>query len=71
MYVCIYMYMYIYIYVYQEERTPLHLAAIRGHGKIVEALVEAKADLGATDKVSVLIETRLDAHRYTCTCSLI
>ena len=72
-YICIYIIYYIYIYIYiymKEERTPLHLAAIRGHGKIVEALVEAKADLRATDKASVLIETRLDAHRYTCMCSL-
>jgi hypothetical protein len=34
-----------------------------GHGKIVETLVEAKADLCALDNVSVLKETRLDADR--------
>jgi hypothetical protein len=39
------------------------LAAAAGHGKIVETLVEAKADFGAKDKVSVLKETRLDADR--------
>jgi hypothetical protein len=39
------------------------LAAAAGHGKIVETLVEAKADLGAKDEVSVLKETRLDADR--------
>ncbi len=49
---------------YQDEmRAPLHLAAVGGHGKIVEALVEAKADLCAQDKVSVSKETRLDADR--------
>ena len=44
-------------------RTPLHLAAEYGHGKIVETLVEAKADLCAENKVSVLKEARLDADR--------
>jgi hypothetical protein len=39
------------------------LAAAAGDGKIVETLVEAKADLCAKDKVSVLKETRLDADR--------
>jgi hypothetical protein len=45
------------------ERTPLHLAISGGHGKIVETLVEAKADPCAQDQVSVLKETRLDADR--------
>ncbi len=48
---------------YQEERTPLHYAAIGGHGKIVETLVEAKADPCAQDNVSVVKETGLDADR--------
>jgi hypothetical protein len=39
----------------------MHLAALHGHGKIVEALVQAKEDLCAQDDVSVLKETRLDA----------
>ena len=54
---------YIYSYIYQYERTALHLAAEGGHGKIVETLVEAKADPCAQDRVSVLKETRLDADR--------
>ncbi len=41
----------------------LHFAAEYGHDKIVETLVEAKADPCAQDKVSVLKETRLDADR--------
>ena len=48
---------------YQDKRTALHSAAEGGHGKIVETLVEAKADLCAQDNVSVLKETRLDADR--------
>ncbi len=51
------------IHIYQDKRTPLHLAALCGYGKIVETLVEAKADLCAQDQVSVLKETRLDADR--------
>ena len=39
------------------------MAAEYGHGKIVETLVEAKADLCTLDNVSVLKETRLDADR--------
>ena len=58
----IYIYIYI-IYIYQGQRTPLHFAAKYGHGKIVETLVEAKADPCAQDGVSVLKETRLDADR--------
>jgi len=51
-------------YIYQNKRTPLHYAAEGGHGKIVETLLEAKADLRAQDEnVSVLKETRLDADR--------
>jgi hypothetical protein len=53
----------IYIYIYQWGETPLHVAARGGHGKIVETLVEAKADVCAQDSVSVLKETRLDADR--------
>ena len=56
-------YIYIYTYIYQWERTALHLAAEGGHDKIVETLVEAKADPCAQDRVSVLKETRLDADR--------
>jgi hypothetical protein len=56
-------YIYIYSCIYQGQQTPLHLAAAYGHGKIVETLVEAKADPCAKDKVSVLKETRLDADR--------
>ncbi len=52
-----------FIYIYQIQQTPLHLAAEGGHGKIVEALVEAKADPCLQDRVSVLKETRLDADR--------
>jgi hypothetical protein len=51
------------IHIYQDKRTPLHLAALCGYGKIVETLVEAKADPCAQDRVSVLKETRLDADR--------
>jgi hypothetical protein len=54
---------YIYKYMYQIKWTPLHHAAEKGHGKIVETLVEAKADPCAQDKVSVLKETGLDADR--------
>ena len=39
------------------------MAAWEGHGKIVETLVEAKADVCAQDRVSVLKETRLHADR--------
>ena len=53
----------IFIYIYQREKTALHFAAEGGHGKIVETLVEAKADPCAQDWVSVLKETRLDADR--------
>jgi hypothetical protein len=63
-YVCMYVRMYyVYIYIYQFQCTPLHLAAMAGQVKIVETLVEAKADPCAQDKVSVLKETRLDADR--------
>ena len=55
---------YIYFYIYQlEKKTALHWAAGGGHDKIVETLVEAKADPCAQDGVSVLKETRLDADR--------
>ena len=54
---------YIYLYIYQEKKTALHFAAEGGHDKIVETLVEAKADPCAQDRVSVLKETRLDADR--------
>ncbi len=39
------------------------MAVEGGHGKIIETLVEAKADLCAQDQVSVLKETRLDGDR--------
>ncbi len=53
-----------YSYVYQwDKKTALHLAAEGGHDKMVETLVEAKADPCAQDVVSVLKETRLDADR--------
>ncbi len=42
---------------YQYKYTPLHYAAYGGHCKIVETLVEAKADLCAQEYVSVLKET--------------
>jgi ankyrin repeat protein len=54
---------YIYLYTNQLKQTALHSAAARGHDKIVETLVEAKADVCAQDEVSVLKETRLDADR--------
>ncbi len=54
---------YIYLYIYQEKMTALHWAAGGGHDKIVETLLEAKADPCAQDGVSVLKETRLDADR--------
>ncbi len=50
-------------YIHQRKQTALHLAAEGGHGKIVETLVEAKADPCAQADVSVLKETRLDADR--------
>jgi hypothetical protein len=64
-YVCMYVYIYTYIhtYKYQNQRTPLHLAAHGGHGKMVKTLVEAKADLCAQDEVSALKETKLGAYR--------
>jgi hypothetical protein len=55
---------YMYSHLYQGQRTALHLAAEGGHDKIVETLVEAKADPCAQSVlVSVLKETRLDADR--------
>ena len=57
------LYIKIYLYIYQNQRTPLHLAAEGGHGKIVETLVEAQADPCGQDMVSVLNQTRLDANR--------
>ncbi len=65
-YVCIYVCTYvlcIYIYIYQFQCTPLHVAAMAGQVKIVETLMEAKADLCAQDKVSALKENRQDADR--------
>jgi hypothetical protein len=66
-YISYYIFHIIYIctclYICQYKRTPLHFAAEKGHGKIVETLVEAKADPCAPDMVSVLKETRLDADR--------
>ena len=58
-----YIYIFIYLYIYQDKKTALHLAAEGGHDKMVETLVEAKADPCAQDRVSVLKETRLDADR--------
>ena len=55
-FVCICMCVCIYN-INQNKRTPLHMAAEGGHGKIVETLVEAKADLCALDDVSALKET--------------
>jgi hypothetical protein len=49
--------------VYQDQRTPLHWAAEKGHDKIVKTLVVAKADLCAQTSVSALKENRLDADR--------
>ena len=46
-----------------EKKTALHWAAKGGQDKMVETLVEAKADPCAQDRVSVLKETRLDADR--------
>ena len=43
--------------IHQCQRTPLHFVAGYGHGKIVETLVEANADLCALDDVSALKET--------------
>jgi hypothetical protein len=57
------MYVCMYVYIYQIQHTSLYYAAREGHGKIVETLVEAKADPCAQDNVSVLKETRLDADR--------
>ena len=62
--VCVCVFFCVCVCVYnQEQRTPLHVAVQKDHGKIVETLVEAKADLCAQDEVSVLKETRLHAHR--------
>ncbi len=63
MFYILYIKIYIYIYQLENTNTPLHFAAKRGHGKIVETLVEAKADPCALDRVSVLKETRMDADR--------
>jgi hypothetical protein len=38
---------------YQSKRTALHYAAEGGHGKIVETLVEAKADPCAKEAVKL------------------
>ena len=57
------MYVCMYVCMYQKQRTQLHLAAEYGHGKIVEKLVEAKADLCTQDRLSDFQETRLDADR--------
>jgi hypothetical protein len=51
----------VYIYIYQDARTPLHVAVAKGHDKVVETLVQAKADLRAEDAVSVL-KVSLHAH---------
>jgi ankyrin repeat protein len=51
------------VYIYQNQSTPLHLAVRGGDGKIVETLVQAKADLCAQDEVSVMKETRQTADR--------
>ena len=58
-----FLYINIFIYVYQHKETALHWAAMKGHDKIVETLVEAKADPCAQDGVSVLKKTRLDGDR--------
>jgi hypothetical protein len=63
-YIYIYIYnLYICVYIYQNQSTPLHLAVRGGDGKIVETLVQAKADLCAQDEVSVMKETRQTADR--------
>jgi hypothetical protein len=65
--------MYVHIYirvcvcvcmcVYQDQCTPLFYAVGRGHGKIVEMLVEAKAALFVQHSyVSVLKERRGMGH---------
>ncbi len=60
-------YVQIHSHIYQDQMTALHYAAQGGHGKIVETLVEAKADPCADGGlVSVLKETRLDADRGMC-----
>ncbi len=62
-YIYTYIHTYIHAYIFQIQFTPLHYAAAYGHGQILEKLLEAKADLCAQDKVSVLKEARLDADR--------
>jgi ankyrin repeat protein len=40
--------------VVQEGWTPLHLAALNGHGSVIKALVAAKADVHAKIDVQIL-----------------
>ena len=37
----------------QRAKTPLNLACLHGHGSIVKLLVDAHADLGIPDEVSI------------------
>jgi ankyrin repeat protein len=41
------------MYIYQWKKTPLYWAAEKGHDKIVETFVEAKADLCTQNQVGV------------------
>jgi ankyrin repeat protein len=45
----------------QSGETPIHIAAREGHDKVAEVLLQANADVNATDEV------RLVALRVTCT----